>query len=163
MVNHQAEMSRQLSASLTAEDLVHLKAWGFSGAGVSLAMILLLVQIAKPMPNLEPDLGFALHCSAIALPIWFCYGVSFSFWLAFKLTFVDLHASMKRQVVLFIAPVSALVLNLTAVFFILRHFHELSAGLFAVSVGVSGIFLWLFLRSAGVIMARRYWQSTARE
>jgi hypothetical protein len=145
------QLEREFSEATTTEDFGLVRALCFAGGGVSFALILLIAQIAKPMPDLQPTLKAALYCAAVALPIWVFIALSYTMWIASKLNAVELHESRLRYKFLGVAPMLALLLNGVSLFFVLQHFHELAAGLFFLStVAGIGIFLWLAFAGAHI-------------
>jgi hypothetical protein len=161
MTTEQEELALDLSASMDAGDLVNMRNHGFAGAGVSLAMILLIAQLVSPSSApLPPRLVQALCCSAVALPLWFFFALSYDMWNALKLTGSDLHALPKARKAFFFIALSAILLNTAAVWCLLNHYSELGAGLFVIVVVLGFVFLLLMLVQATKVRLIRFRQKS---
>lgn len=157
MTKEQEELARELSASMGPDDLVNMKHHGFAGAGVSLAMILLITQLASPSTApLSPRLVQALCLSAVALPLWFFFALCYDMWYSLKLTGSDLHSSSVARHAFVVISLTALSLNTASVWCLLNHFSELSAGLFAVAALFGLLFLFCMLVFAAKIRITRF-------
>jgi len=142
-----------MSAAQTPEDLSNIRRNGFAGAGVSLAIILLIAQIS--VPQLTPLLKWALNLAAVALPLSLVSAAVYDMWLACKLTGTDLNETRWKAKLHSIIGVVAFLLILGSVWCLLAHVSELSAGLFAVVVAFCIWWIALMVFTAIRIMLKK--------
>lgn len=157
------EFTNDLTAASTPDDFISVKGHGFAGAGVSLAFILLLAQIAIPIPpHFAPRLLQSLILSSVALPMWLFFALTYDMWASLKLTPADLHTAQWRSKSLTAMAIVAGLLNLAAIWCLLDHFSRLSGGLFLLAVILGVCYLVAMLVAATKIRLQKFEQNKNR-
>lgn len=163
-MNKNQEFIDDLTTTSTPDDFTSVRGHGFAGAGISLAFILLLAQLAAPaLPYLAPRLLQSLILSSIALPMWLFFALTYDMWAALKLTPADMHKVQWRSQSLTAIAIVAGLLNLATIWCLLEHFSELAAGLFVLVTLMGLVYLLAMLIAATKIKLRKFQRQKAVE
>lgn len=147
---------RFLTNTMGVESLVGSRALTFGGAGASLAIILLIMQIGLDKPGVDWSLGFA----AVAFPLWLALALSYDMWIALKLDLHDLHTFKwlpKVQACWFYLTGLITCVSLT----LLVYSHHKTIGIIFAAVSMLGLaFLVVTLRVASYRLKHKMAQAS---